>query len=221
MQAGDARMYTPKHFIENDPARIAVIIEHYSFVTLLSAAADGIQITHAPLVLDATRGPHGTLVGHIARANPHAAALADGSTATAIFHGPHGYISPTWYGDQNPKVPNVPTWNYVALHVHGRVSRIEDPAAKLAIVRDLAGRFESPGEAGWKPGDATAHAAQLAAIVGFEIAVERIEAKAKLSQNRSVNDRRRVIAALAAGPHPDGKAMAAWMQADLEGSTGS
>jgi transcriptional regulator len=214
-------MYTPKHFTEGDPARIAAIIEQYSFATLLSATPEGIQITHAPLVLDAGRGPHGTLVGHIARANPHAGALQDGGLATAIFHGPHGYVSPTWYLDQNPRIPNVPTWNYMALHIHGRVRRIDEPAAKLAIVTDLSSRFETPGDAAWKPGDTTAHAAQLAAIVGFEITIEHIEAKAKLSQNRSANDRRRVIDALVAGAHPDGKAMAAWMEADLERSAGN
>jgi transcriptional regulator len=214
-------MYTPGHFIEQDPAHIAGVIEQYSFATLLTATPDGIQITHAPLVLDPQRGARGTLVGHIARANPHAAALADGVMATAIFHGPHGYISPTWYADQNPRLPNVPTWNYVALHVHGRVKRIDQAEPKLAIVVDLASRFESSDGSGWKPGDATAHAAQLAAIVGFEITIERIEAKAKLSQNRSGPDRQRVIAALAAGPHPDGAAMAAWMQAHLDSqSTG-
>lgn len=213
-------MYTPKHFIEQDPARIAAIIEQYSFATLLTATPDGIQVTHAPLVLDPQRGPHGTLIGHIARANPHASALTDGGHATAIFHGPHGYISPTWYADQNPRVPNVPTWNYVALHVHGRVRRIDDADAKLAIVADLSSRFEAADGSGWKPADTTAHAAQLGAIVGFEITIDQIEAKAKLSQNRSLADRQRVIAALAAGPHPDGKAMADWMQADLDRPAG-
>lgn len=208
-------MYTPAHFSEADKLRIAALIDEYGFATLISAGAGEVQVTHAPLMLDRSRGLHGTLVGHIAAANPHALQLVDSATALAIFHGPHGYISPTWYRDENPRVPNVPTWNYAAIHVHGVVRRIDDPVAKWQIVADLAARYEQGSASPWNPGALAAHAAKLGAIIGFEIAIDHIEAKLKLSQNRSVADQENVIAKLERGSHPDGHAMARLMRENL------
>jgi len=210
-------MYTPSHFAEADPARVAALIHDYGFATLVSAGSAGLQVTHAPVQLDRTRGVHGTLIGHMARANPHTAALVDGAPMLAIFHGPHGYISPAWYRDENPRVPNVPTWNYAVVHVHGRVRRIDDDAQKWKIVADLAAQYEAGSPAPWNPGEQAGHAGKLGAIVGFEIDIERIEAKSKLSQNRSVADQENVIAQLEAGTHPDGRAMARLMRENLAG----
>lgn len=208
-------MYTPAHFSEADDLRIATLIDEYGFATLISTGAGDLHITHAPLMLDRSRGPRGTLVGHIAAANPHALHLVDGKAALAIFHGPHGYVSPTWYRDENPRVPNVPTWNYAAIHVHGVVKRIDDAAAKWQIVTDLAARYEQGSASPWNAGSLAAHAAKLGAIIGFEVAIERIEAKLKLSQNRSAADQESVIARLDGGSHPDGHAMAQLMRENL------
>ena len=204
-------MYTPAHFSEPDAERVAVLIERYGFATLLSATADGMRITHAPLMLDRDRGPHGTLVGHVARANPHAVALQDGATATALFHGPHGYVSPTWY-----EASGVPTWNYAAVHVHGTLRRLDDAEAKWQIVTRLAAQYEAGSPAPWDP-DLRKEQwwKMLDAIVGFEIAITAIEAKFKLGQNRIPKDQQNVIARFETGAHPDGPAMAKLMRENL------
>ena len=204
-------MYTPAQFAEPDDERVAALIEHYGFATLLTSADEGLHITHAPLMLDRGRGPRGTLAGHLARANPHAAALQDGAAATALFHGPHGYVSPTWY-----EAPGVPTWNYAAVHVHGTVRRLDDAGAKWQIICGLSAQYEAGSPSPWNP-DLRKEQwwKMLDAIVGFEICITAIEAKFKLSQNRMPRDQQNVIAKFVAGPHPDGPAMAELMQENL------
>ena len=208
-------MYIPSYFSEPDGERVAHIIEQYGFATLISSTEGNMHITHAPLMLERTHGTHGTLVGHIARANPHASVLLegrDGSTVTALFHGPHGYLSPTWY-----EAPGVPTWNYAAVHVHGTVRIIDDKDAKWTIVKQLAAQYEPATAEAWDP---EAKRDQwwklLDAIVGFEIEISNIEAKFKLSQNRIPKDQENVIARFEAGAHPDGAAMAKLMRENLE-----
>jgi transcriptional regulator len=205
-------MYIPAYFSEADGERVASIIDQYGFATLISEGDGNMHITHAPLMLDRTKGPQGTLVGHVARANPHVGALKEGGAATALFHGPHGYVSPTWY-----EAPGVPTWNYAAIHVHGTVRVIEEPEAKWQIVKRLAAQYEPANAEAWNP---EARREQwwklLDAIVGFEIDVTRIEAKFKLSQNRIPKDQENVIAKFEAGSHPDGAAMARLMRENLE-----
>ena len=205
-------MYLPKHFNETDQARIERLIRDFGFATLITTTAEGAQVTHAPIQLDSARN---VLVGHIARANPHAAALQDGAQMLAVFHGPHSYISPTWYIDENEKVPNVPTWNYAAVHVSGTVTRIDDDVAKWKIVKELAAQYEGDSASAWDPRGLAAHAGKLSAIVGFEIAITKIEAKLKLSQNRSVQDQENVIAKLMASDASEGRATARMMQENL------
>ena len=204
-------MYIPAYFSEPDGDRVARLVDGYGFATLLTNTDAGLQITHAPLMLDRTRGPQGTLIGHLARANPHASALLDGGAATALFHGPHGYVSPTWYD-----APGVPTWNYAAVHVHGTVRRIDDADAKWQIVTRLARQYEASSAIPWDPAlRKDQWWKMLGAIVGFEIAIDRIEAKIKLTQNRQVKDQENVIAHLEADTHPDSRAMAALMRENL------
>lgn len=205
-------MYTPKHFSEADQERIAALIRDFGFATLVSVTADGPEVTHAPVQVDSKRG---VLIGHMARANPHATALQDGTSLLAIFHGPHSYISPTWYVDENPRVPNVPTWNYAAVHVTGTVTRIDDDAAKWNIVRDLAAQYEAGSAAPWDSQGLDAHAGKLSAIVGFEIAIVKIEAKFKLSQNRSTADQENVVAKLATSDASEVRATAKLMRENL------
>ena len=204
-------MYIPAYFSEPAGERIARLIERYGFATLLTAAGEGMHITHAPLMLDSDRGPQGTLVGHLARANPHAAALQDGAPATALFQGPHGYVSPSWY-----EAPGVPTWNYAAVHVHGTVRRLDDTDAKWRIVTRLAAQYEAGSANPWNPELRKEHWwKMLDAIVGFEIGITSIEAKFKLSQNRIPKDQENVMARFEAGAHPDNLAMAAMMRENL------
>lgn len=205
-------MYIPKHFNEADQARITALIRDFGFATLISTTADGALVTHAPVQLDSDRG---VLIGHMARANPHSAALQNGALLLAIFHGPHSYISPTWYADENPRVPNVPTWNYAAVHVTGSVTFIDDASAKWKIVRDLAAQYEAGAAKPWDPRGLDAHMDKLSAIVGFEVTITKIEAKLKLSQNRSVIDQQNVIANLAASVSSEVRATALMMQQNL------
>lgn len=205
-------MYIPDHFSEADQERITALIRDFGFATLISTTVDGPQVTHAPVQFDAARG---VLVGHIARANPHSQALQNGASMLTIFHGPHSYISPTWYLDENPRVPNVPTWNYASVHITGAVTRIDDDAAKWVIVRDLAAQYEAGKTQPWDPRGLEAHAGKLNAIVGFEIAIEKIEAKFKLSQNRSLPDQENVIAQLAASESSEVRATGVMMRENL------
>jgi len=205
-------MYLPKHFNETDQARIEALIRDFGFATLITTTPDGALVTHAPIQLDSARN---VLVGHIARANPHSAALQDGAQFLAVFHGPHSYISPTWYIDENEKVPNVPTWNYAAVHVSGTVTRIDDDVAKWKIVKELAAQYEGDSDSAWDPRGLAAHVNKLSAIVGFEIAITSIEAKLKLSQNRSVQDQENVIAKLMASDGSEVRATARMMQENL------
>ena len=205
-------MYIPDHFNEADPQRIAALIRDFGFATLISTTPDGPQVTHAPIQMD---GKRGILIGHMARANPHAAALIDGASILVIIHGPHAYISPAWYLDENARVPNVPTWNYAVVHITGTVTRIDDDAAKWKIVSDLAAQYEAGSSAPWDPRGLEAHAGKLHAIVGFEISIKKIEAKWKLSQNRSAADQENVITKLAASDASELRATALMMRENL------
>ena len=205
-------MYVPNHFNEADRDRIAALIRDFGFATLISSSTDGTQVTHAPVQLDRHRD---VLIGHIARANPHAAALQNGAAMLAIFHGPHSYVSPTWYIDENLQVPNVPTWNYAAVHVTGTVTRLDDDQAKWKIVSDLAAQYEAGSVSPWDSRGLDAHAGKFNAIVGFEIQIKKIEAKLKLSQNRSVQDQENVIARLASSDSSEARATAVMMRENL------
>ena len=189
-------MYIPQHFSEADQRRIQSIIDSHGFATLISTVAEEIQVSHAPVQFDPIRH---VLIGHLARANPQAANLKDGDTMLALFHGPHGYISPTWYVHENPKSPNVPTWNYAAVHVTGTVRRLDAPEDIWNIVVALSAQYEAGnGDRKWSPGQLADHAPKLGALVGFEVAITNIQAKFKLSQNRPVEDMEGAIAGLEA-----------------------
>jgi len=160
-----------------------------------------LTVSHLPLLVDPDRG---VLRGHLARENPQYQDLAAESEALAIFHGPHAYVSPSVYEEQ----PSVPTWNYVVVHVRGR-GRLVDEAVLRTILDDLVGRFDPTG---WRL-DAPAEylRSALDAIAGFEIPIEHLEGKWKLSQNRSRTDQRRVAAWLEGGVESS-RAVAALMR---------
>jgi transcriptional regulator len=146
--------------------------------------------------------------GHFARANPHSKALVDGEQMLAIFLGPHGYVSPSWYeGSQN-----VPTWNYVAVHAYGHVRRL-DPSDARAHLQELVELHERSAAEPWRMESLPADLVEnlLTGIVGFEIAVDRLEGKLKLSQNRSPEDQRRVRDRLQASSDQTARDVARWM----------
>jgi transcriptional regulator len=109
-------MYVPEHFRETDTDKLFDLIEAFGFATLVSSAPEGPFVSHVPLLLDRRRGERGTLVGHVARANPHWRYLEANLGTVAIFTGPHCYVSPSWYA---PRPANVPTWNYAVVHARG------------------------------------------------------------------------------------------------------
>jgi len=183
-------MYVPSHFATRDDALVDELIDAYSFATLVSQHDGEPFATHLPLLRE-RRGDRTVLAGHVARANAHWRSLA-GATTLAIFSGPHAYVSPRCYVSPNL----VPTWNYAAIHCYGRVRLVDDATQARAILARLVERYEGARPDRWAMTlDPEFEAKLLAAIVAFELDVERIEAKLKLSQNRAPADRAAMLAA--------------------------
>ncbi|HZZ93985.1 MAG TPA: FMN-binding negative transcriptional regulator [Usitatibacter sp.] len=174
-------LYVPPHFREDDPQALYRFIEEHAFATLVSAGPAGLHVSHVPFLPERGEDGRVRLLAHVARANPHWQALEQAEHVVAIFHGPHAYVSPTWYSAH----PAVPTWNYAVVHAHGRAKLLEEPELHDLLLR-LSSGYEAPNTPPWKmsalPADFTT--SMLGAIVGFAIEVERLEGKFKLSQNR-------------------------------------
>ena len=203
-------MYIPRHFEVTDTAWCHALMRAQSFATMITADDAGAPFaTHLPILVDATRGPRGTLRGHVARANPHWRYLAAGRATLLVFAGAHAYVSPSWYATQ----PAVPTWNYVAVHATGTAGLVEDAERVRALLADLVHVYEGPGPAAWSfealPADYVA--GMQRGIVAFEIPIDRLEGKAKLSQNRDAVDQGRTREALASSDDPVARAVAALM----------
>lgn len=187
-------MYIPKHFVVDDPVWIRSFMEKNAFATLVTVLKGELFATHLPVLYAANPAPLGTLRAHMARANPHWQSF-DVEQQLAIFTGPHAYVSPTWYEATGPAVP---TWNYTAVHAYGKATIVDDPAAVRDLLRDLTDREESGRDPRYTleglDEEYVEHMARQ--IVAFEIPLVRIEAKAKLSQNRTPDERRRVATIL-------------------------
>lgn len=207
-------MYVPKAFAEDDAAVRHDLIEANNFGLLVSTVDGAPLATHLPFLLDRERGARGTLVAHMARANPHWQGFAAGGEALAVFTGPHAYISPAWYAGE----PNVPTWNYAAVHAYGVPRLVEDPAAVAAMMERLVDVHEAGSGQPWRlasqPDDY--RQAMIRGIVAFEIPVARLEGKSKLSQNKTAADRAGVVAALRDASDPQALALGLLMQARAE-----
>ena len=180
-------MYIPRHFLETDADKLAAVLDEHSFGTLVSVADGRPFASHVPFLFERAAG---SLHCHVARANPQWRHLANGLDVLAIFAGPHGYVSPTWYASAG-----LPTWDYVAVHVYGSARPVDDPALTQRHVERLAARFERDSQRPWVP---SYDLGKLGGIVGIEIQIKEIEGKFKVSQNRSAEDRKRVVAALEA-----------------------
>jgi transcriptional regulator len=203
-------MYSPKHFEITDTAWCHALMRAQSFAVMITADDTGLPFaTHLPFLVDDARGPLGTLRGHVARANPHWRYLAAGRPTLVVFSGAHAYVSPAWYASH----PSVPTWNYVAVHASGTGVLVEDPARVKTLLVDLVRVYEGEGPAAWSfeslPADYVD--GMQRGIVAFEIPIERLEGKAKLSQNRSAEDQARTRDALASADDPLARAVAALM----------
>jgi len=191
-------MYIPTHFKQEDRTAIHEMMAGVGFVSLVTSTADGLVATHAPVLFDANAGEHGTILGHIARANPQWKTALPDAEALAIFLGPNGYVSPQWYAAKREHGRVVPTWNYTAVHAYGRVRFSDERELLLNIVTRLTEKHEAKFEKPWSVSDAPADYIEgmLKAIVAFEMPISRIEASWKLSQNRSEADRAGAMAGL-------------------------
>lgn len=189
-------MYTPSAFRADDPATLRRIMREARLPTLVTGGPEGIVATHLPLILEENEGEHGTLYGHVAKANSQW--RADPGDALAIFLGPDAYVSPSWYPSKQEGGKVVPTWNYEAVHAYGAAEFFDDPDRLLAVVSRLTDRHEAGRDRPWAVSDAPDAylRAQLKGILGVRLAITRIEGKRKLSQNRALADRQGVAAGL-------------------------
>ena len=204
-------MYTPPSFREEDRAVLHDLIRRFNFGTLVSAGSRGLSATHLPFSLEEGPDGRGTLVAHMARANPQWKDFG-ADEVLAVFQGPHAYISPTWY--QEPIA--VPTWNYAAVHVYGVPRLVEDPGVLRAQVEGLVREHEAHRDPSWDMAAAEPKMeALLKAIVGFEIPIHRMEGKLKFNQNRSSADQEGVIRALEGDADPLARGTAEIMRRNL------
>ncbi|MDQ1079663.1 FMN-binding negative transcriptional regulator [Pseudoroseomonas cervicalis] len=202
-------MYVPPAFREDDPALLQAVIQAAGLATLVTATEQGLSATPLPLLLAPEEGPHGTLYGHLARANPQWQRPALGE-AMVLFQGPDAYISPSWYAAKAEHHKVVPTWNYVAVHAYGPVEFFEAPERLLDLVTRLTEKHEASQPRPWAVSDAPEAfiRAHMRGIVGLRLPIARLEGKRKLSQNRSAEDRAGVAAGLAEGPTEAAREMA-------------
>jgi len=208
-------MYQPAHFQQADPAQVRSLISAHPLATVFHQTGGQPTADHLPLLFDAHDGPHGTLRGHVARANPLWREV-NGQTVLAVFQGPQGYVSPSWYPSKAATAKVVPTWNYTVVHARGVLMAVDDAAWLHAFVDRLTRAQESSRAHPWQTSDAPADYLEtmLRAIVGIEIELVAIEAKWKVSQNRSAADRLGVAAGLAGDPAPAAQALAAMVPVD-------
>lgn len=205
-------MYIPKAFREEDAAALHPLMQTYSFATLVSQHDGAPFASHLPLILHPEEGSNGTLIGHMARANPQWRDFDGEQEILVIFQGPHAYVSPSWYTVQ----PSVPTWNYAAVHAYGVPRLIEDETELYGALQALVQTYEADRAQPWTLNgpDDFLHK-MMRAIVGFSIPIARLEGKYKLSQNRSEVDQAQVVQRLAAQGEPLEADVAELMQARL------
>jgi transcriptional regulator len=192
-------VYVPAHFAETRLDVLHEAIDGAGLATVVTVGPAGLDASHVPLLREPAPEPLGALVGHLARANPQWRTTPPGSSALAMFVGPDAYVTPSWYPSKRETGEVVPTWNYVAVHVHGTVRFFDDRERLHDLVTRLTAVHERPRASPWKVADAPAAYvdAMLKAIVGIEITITRLEGKWKASQNRTEEDRRGVAEGLA------------------------
>jgi len=206
-------MYVPKFNEVADEAELRAMVAAVGSAELITTAADGYpRATLLPVVWE-----QDTVIAHFARANPHWQTIVDGAPALLVCTGPQAYISPAWYAAKAEHGRVVPTWNYSAVHLTGRVTVHDDVDWLRNAVTTLTDLHEADREDRWRVTDAPAAfiEGQLRGIVGVEIAVETVEGKAKLSQNRSEADRRGVVDGLRASGDPEDAVVADQMGREL------
>jgi len=208
-------MYIPPAFQVEDTGKLAAFIRRHSFATLISHDGSAPFASHLPMLFQPDAGPHGTLLSHMARANPQWRHFASGGEILAIFHGPHSYISPSWYQTG----PAVPTWNYATVHAYGVPAVFSGHERVVSLLRETVSEYEAAFEQPW-PGELPDDFRDklIHGIVAFEIPLTRIEGKFKLGQNRPAADILGVIDALSRSGDADSMALARLMIAECKAS---
>ncbi len=192
-------MYTPSVFQETHVPTLLEMIRSAPLGTLIVASADGLEANHLPFVYDGDDGGRGTLRAHMPLANPLSTTLSASSACLVIFHGPEGYVSPSWYATKKKHGKVVPTWNYAVVHVHGSARLVEDAGWIGAQLDRLTQQAEAGKPEPWSVSDAPASftGKLIDALVGIEVSIERLEGKIKASQNQPVENQASILAALA------------------------
>jgi transcriptional regulator len=201
-------MYIPSSFRVEDAAKIAAFMRRHSFATLITDDGGAPFASHLPMLHRPEGGSHGSLISHMARANPQWQHFVSGREALVVFHGPHSYISPSWYQTEVA----VPTWNYAVVHAYGIPKTFSDHERVVSLLRETVATFESAFERPWPgtlPDDYRDKLVQ--SIVAFDIPITRIEGKFKLGQNRPAADTQGVFDALSRSADADSRALAQMM----------
>jgi len=202
-------MYRPVPYREDDCATLLAMIHEQSFATLVSSTEGAPLATHLPLIADSD-ADGARLIGHMARANPHWRQLADGQPVLAVFLGPHAYVSPRWYPDE----PDVPTWNYAAVHVHARWRRVRDWAGTRALLERSVRHYEDAMRSPWSIAELEEKLVTMLqkGVVAFELPIQSLEGVRKMGQDKSHSDVKGVVTGLrndaGAGQHRDDVATA-------------
>lgn len=204
-------MYIPSPFRIDDAGKLAAFIQRHSFATLITHDGTAPFASHLPMLFRPDAGSYGSLISHMARANPQWQHFASGKEALVIFQGPHSYISPSWY----QTAPAVPTWNYAVVHAYGIPAVFEDHERVVGLLRDTVAVYESTLDKPWSGELPEEYRDKLVrGIVAFEIPLTRIEGKFKLGQNRDAADIQGVFDALSRSDDEDSRAVAQLMRTE-------
>lgn len=197
-------MYVSKHHQLNDREAIFTLMASYPLGAWVCSGKDGLVANHVPFYLDRSKGPYGTLMGHVSRANVVWRELSHATSSVVMFQGPQAYITPGWYPGKVAHGKVVPTWNYAVAHAHGVARAIEDRDWLLDMLNRLTNVHEAGQPVPWRVGDAPADYIDklLRAIVGIEIPIDRLEGKLKASQDEALQDRVGTVSGLQQAPRP-------------------
>ena len=184
-------MYIPAHFAETRPDALHRIMREHPLGMLVTHGPAGLDADHLPFEFDASAGPHGALIGHVARANTLWQRCPTGTPVMVVFRGAQAYISPNWYPSKSETHRQVPTWNYEVVQAHGTLTVQDDERFVRRVVAQLTRRHEATEPNPWKMGDSEPEFinTMLRHVVGIDIAITSLVGKVKLSQNREVRDR--------------------------------
>ncbi|MFB3389085.1 FMN-binding negative transcriptional regulator [Flavobacterium sp. LAR06] len=196
-------MYTPEIYKDEDPESIKAFLKENSFGILINQTNGKLCATHIPIELEVNADGKEVLQGHISKLNPQAEGFTENNHVLAVFTGPHSYISPSWYDHEN-----VPTWNYIAVHVYGRI-KIVDEESTIEQLKKLVDKYEASSENPIRVENlSTKTMREARGIFGFEIEIDEIQATKKLSQNRDDHNYKNIISELEKTENPQAIAVA-------------